>query len=311
MNIPWVEKYRPSGLESINGHDSIKDSLSNYKGIPNLIFYGPPGTGKTSTILALAKNFYKTNLKFKSMVMELNASDERSLDIVNEKIKSFVCSSSILGVTNDIKIIILDEADALTIYAQIALRRIMEKYSKTVRVCLCCNYIHKISSSLQSRCTKFKFEGIHNSGMLSIIKKIQIGENLDIKDDALDLLIKVGDGDARRVISILQSTSNKTLTRDRIYSCIGQPSDTDINFIYGKLFGNIGDSYSIIKEIMIDKGFSLIDIINGIYDKLLHQSNIYNLKYVLDSLADIEYNLSIGASDYIQLTRMVSCFHLN
>ena len=117
MSIPWVEKYRPSGLENINGHDSIKDSLSKYKGIPNLIFYGPPGTGKTSTILALAKNFYKTNLKFKSMVMELNASDERSLDIVNEKIKSFVCSSSILGVTNDIKTVSYTHLTLPTIYS--------------------------------------------------------------------------------------------------------------------------------------------------------------------------------------------------
>ena len=141
-HLPWVEKYRPKNLAQVDGNSNIKRTLSNYGGIssmPHLLFYGPPGTGKTSTILAMAKQYYGT--KFKSMVLELNASDDREINVVRGKINTFCQNYSILG-CNDVKLVILDECDATTVEAQSALRRIIEKNTKYVRFCLCLSLIH-------------------------------------------------------------------------------------------------------------------------------------------------------------------------
>lgn len=142
-SLPWVEKYRPGDLKDLISHNHIINTIQRYiqeKNLPNLLFYGPPGTGKTSTIVACAKHMYGKD--FSMMVLELNASDARGIDVVRQIIKTF--AETQVPFTNseyNIKLIILDEADAMTRDAQAALRRIMEKYSKTTRFCLICNYV--------------------------------------------------------------------------------------------------------------------------------------------------------------------------
>ncbi|KAI9299613.1 YNL290Wp-like protein [Cunninghamella echinulata] len=155
-NLPWVEKYRPKSLDQVVSHEEITDTLKTFmerNRLPHLLFYGPPGTGKTTTILACARQIYGE--KFQSSILELNASDDRGIDVVREQIKNFASTRTIYS--SGFKLIILDECDNMTNQAQSALRRVIEKYTKNVRFCIICNYVSKIIPAIQSRCTRFRF----------------------------------------------------------------------------------------------------------------------------------------------------------
>ena len=159
-NLPWVEKYRPSALQELISHEDIICTIRKFiseEKLPHLLFYGPPGTGKTSTILACAKELYSPK-EFNSMVLELNASDDRGINVVRNQILSFASTRTIFN--SGYKLVILDEADAMTNDAQNALRRIIEKYTDNVRFCLICNYLTKIIPALQSRYVYFYFNAL-------------------------------------------------------------------------------------------------------------------------------------------------------
>lgn len=211
--LPWVEKYRPKNIESVEGQDATTRVLAktlHRADLPHMLFYGPPGTGKTSTILALARELFGPEL-MKSRVLELNASDERGISVVRDKIKSFA-KVSISPATNaypcpPFKIIILDEADSMTQDAQSALRRIMESYSKITRFCLICNYVTRIIEPIVSRCSKFRFTPLSSTDTLSRLNEICRLENVKVAEPVLASLIKVSDGDLRRSITFLQSAS--------------------------------------------------------------------------------------------------------
>ena len=154
-HLPWVEKYRPTNLDEVYGQTEIVTILHKFiseNKLPHLLFYGPPGTGKTSTIVALAREIYGKN--YSNMVLELNASDDRGIDVVRNQIKEFASTRQIFS--KGFKLIILDEADAMTNAAQNALRRIIEKYTKNTRFCILANYSHKLTPALLSRCTRFR-----------------------------------------------------------------------------------------------------------------------------------------------------------
>ena len=160
-HIPWVEKYRPKNMDGLISHDSIINTIKEFvkqDSLPHLLFYGPPGTGKTSTMVACAKDMYGN--KYKMSVLELNASDERGINVVRNLIKTFCETRSPFDTKDSKKIVLLDEADSMTKDAQNALRRIIEKYSKCIRFCLIYNYVSKIIPALVSRCTRFKFKRI-------------------------------------------------------------------------------------------------------------------------------------------------------
>lgn len=211
---PWVEKYRPKNLGEVSAQDHTVAVLKKTLGssnLPHMLFYGPPGTGKTSTILALCKQLFGPEL-YRSRVLELNASDERGISVVREKVKSFAK----LAVTTNhdpaypappFKIIILDEADSMTQDAQSALRRIMETHSRITRFCLICNYVTRIIEPITSRCSKFRFKPLDVSSTEFRLKEICLKENVDCSEEALRTLIKTSDGDLRRAITYLQSAS--------------------------------------------------------------------------------------------------------
>lgn len=179
-----------------------------------MLFYGPPGTGKTSTILALAKELYGPEL-MKTRVLELNASDERGISIVREKVKDFaritVSNATTLQSSTypcpPYKIIILDEADSMTQDAQSALRRTMETYSKITRFCLICNYVTRIIDPLASRCSKFRFKPLDESNARTRLQEIADAEGVAVEDGVIDALIRVSDGDLRKAITYLQSAA--------------------------------------------------------------------------------------------------------
>lgn len=182
-----------------------------------MLFYGPPGTGKTSTILALAKSLFGPAL-YRSRILELNASDERGIGIVRDKVKNFARAQLSQPTGLDaayraqypcppFKIIILDEADSMTQDAQSALRRTMETYSRITRFCLVCNYVTRIIEPLASRCSKFRFKSLDNSAAGDRLQAIALAENLKLDDGVIDTLIRCGEGDLRRAITYMQSAA--------------------------------------------------------------------------------------------------------
>ncbi|KAG8759040.1 hypothetical protein FRC14_006872 [Serendipita sp. 396] len=216
---PWVEKYRPKTMDEISSQDHavavLKKTLLTTN-LPHMLFYGPPGTGKTSTILALARELFGPD-HFRHRVLELNASDERGIAIVRDKIKEFARQTprAVTEVASDgktypcppYKIIILDEADSMTQDAQGALRRIMETYAKITRFCLVCNYVTRIIEPLTSRCSKFRFKPLETTSTSARLREIAIVEKVNITDDVIEELVKTSGGDLRRAITYLQSCS--------------------------------------------------------------------------------------------------------
>ncbi|KAI4863739.1 putative replication factor protein [Hypoxylon rubiginosum] len=227
---PWVEKYRPKTLSDVTAQDHTVNVLQRTlqaSNLPHMLFYGPPGTGKTSTILALAKELYGPEM-IKSRVLELNASDERGISIVREKVKDFAR----MQLTNPpagyrsrypcppFKIIILDEADSMTQDAQSALRRTMETYSKITRFCLICNYVTRIIDPLASRCSKFRFKSLDQGNAKKRLEEIADKEGVTLESGAVDALIKCSEGDLRKAITFLQSAA-------RLVGAIEKDTDDD------------------------------------------------------------------------------------
>ncbi|KAJ5965432.1 hypothetical protein N7481_012146 [Penicillium waksmanii] len=217
---PWVEKYRPKTLDDVAAQDHTTKVLQRTlqaSNLPHMLFYGPPGTGKTSTILALAKSLFGPAL-YRSRILELNASDERGIGIVRDKVKNFARAQLSQPTGLDaaylaqhpcppFKIIILDEADSMTQDAQSALRRTMETYSRITRFCLVCNYVTRIIEPLASRCSKFRFKSLDNSAAGVRLDNIARMENLKLEDGVVETLIRCGEGDLRRAITYLQSAA--------------------------------------------------------------------------------------------------------
>ena len=208
---PWVDKYRPVKLDQIIYQDEIKkvlkDTLVSGE-LPNLLFYGPPGTGKTSTILAFGLELFGPRV-INERIMELNASDERGIDTVRDKIISFAKETISTPDPNypspPFKIIILDEADAITLDAQSALRKIIETSSRITRFCFTCNYIEKIIEPIVSRCIKFRFKPISEKALIKRLKLIAHKEKININDDYFSKIVNTSEGDARRAIMTLQN----------------------------------------------------------------------------------------------------------
>ena len=215
-SLPWVEKYRPVSLTDVSGHQDILATINKFvdsNRLPHLLLYGPPGTGKTSTILALARRIYGHD-NMRQMVLELNASDDRGIDVVREQIKTFASTKQIFsmggaskpgGGVAGFKLIILDEADAMTNTAQMALRRIMEKYTANTRFCIIANYTHKLSPALLSRCTRFRFSPLKEPDIRVLVDKVILEEDVKITGEATDSLVTLSKGDMRRALNVLQA----------------------------------------------------------------------------------------------------------
>lgn len=315
-HLPWVEKYRPKALGEIKGHGDIITVLKKFGGVsamPHLLFYGPPGTGKTSTILAMAKDFYGTNLK--SMSMEVNASDERGIEIVTGKIKSFVQSHSLVG--PGVKLVILDEADALTVDAQSALRRIIEKSTKDVRFCLCCNFSSKISEPLQSRCTKFRFPGIDRDSLREKALEISSAEGITFSESTVDTIIDLANGDARRVINLMHSaflsSDGKPISPDFMYKIAGSPLPSDTSSIVTSLTSDsFQESFQMISQLVKNKGYAVSDVVTELSRRILSmfEGDPSRMSIVLNEFSNIEYNLAEGGSETLAVGHLVSCFHI-
>ncbi|OMJ89787.1 hypothetical protein SteCoe_7960 [Stentor coeruleus] len=311
IELPWVEKYRPNNLEDLAAHEAIISTIKKFiqeKKLPHLLFYGPPGTGKTSTILAVAKEMYGKN--FSSMSLELNASDDRGINVVREQIKNFASTQQIM--TKGIKLVILDEADSMTSAAQFALRRIIEKYTKTTRFCMICNYVSKVIPALQSRCTRFRFMPLPSQIAKERIRMISQCERLDITEDGIDALAELGNGDMRKYLNILQSTAMAFQHIDSysIYACTGNPDPIFMNRVLEILLSlNFNEIFEELMKKKVDFGFSLCDILRELHKKL-EQASFDDKKkmFLIKRMAEIEMRLAQGANEKIQLGSLIGAF---
>lgn len=313
-NKPWIEKYRPNQLNKILSQDEIINTITklieNNK-LPHMLFHGPSGIGKTSTIISLSRKIYGDN--YKQMILELNGSDDRGINVVREKIKQF--SETKVLFNDTVKLIILDEADSMTIDAQSALRRIIEKYTYNVRFCLICNYVNKIIPALQSRCMSFRFKPISTDVIYKRLKEISKKENVDINKSAIDIIIRISKGDFRKAINLLQSVSmsnNNKVDDIHVYSTLGYPIPMHIINIYDILVKeSIRDCFYLINNIKEENSLSLMDIIRELLE-VVATKQIEQNKYVelLIHMANIEKRLSIGSNEDIQLSGLISIFNM-
>lgn len=311
---PWVEKYRPQSLADVAAHRDIVDTidrLTNENRLPHLLLYGPPGTGKTSTILALARKLFGS--QYHNMILELNASDDRGINVVRQQIQDFASARSLsFGTKFSVKLILLDEADAMTKDAQFALRRVIEKHTKSTRFALICNHVNKIIPALQSRCTRFRFAPLDVSHIRERLQYVIKAEGLDVSESGLTALVRLSSGDMRKALNILQSThmASQHITEEAVYLCTGNPMPKDIEQIaFWLLNESFTESFKYISDTKMRKGLALVDIVREVtlfVFKIKMPSDV-RVKLIND-LADIEYRLSLGCNDKLQLGSLISTF---
>ncbi|CAI7599050.1 unnamed protein product [Penicillium palitans] len=336
-NLPWVEKYRPSSLDDVSGHQDILATINRFvetNRLPHLLLYGPPGTGKTSTILALARRIYGTK-NMRQMVLELNASDDRGIDVVREQIKTFASTKQIFNMAPQgtagsplagFKLIILDEADAMTSTAQMALRRIMERYTANTRFCVIANYTHKLSPALLSRCTRFRFSPLKEVDIRTLVDKVIEKEGVRIQPDAVDSLVTLSKGDMRRALNVLQACfassiplpmrdapktprpEPETVTNATIYDCIAAPHPSDIQEIMTTILStsDVTSCLNTVQTLKTTKGLALADILSALADQLQKLEVPAQTRITwLEGLAEIEWRLAGGGSEAIQTGGLV------
>eukprot|EP00049_Salpingoeca_infusionum_P002717 m.59125 g.59125 ORF g.59125 m.59125 type:complete len:350 (-) comp11750_c0_seq3:1757-2806(-) len=296
-NLPWVEKYRPASLDHLISHQDIIATIRKFMDedrLPHLLFYGPPGTGKTSTIKACAAELY--GKAYGTKVLELNASDDRGISVVREQIKTFASTRAVFN--DGFKLVILDEADAMTNDAQAALRRVIEKFTKNTRFCIICNYVSKISPALQSRCTKFRFAPLSTDQMKIQIDRVVEAEKLNVTADGLDALIRLATGDMRKALNVLQSTSmaSDIVSATNVYICTGTPLPEDIEAIMSKMVTeSFTDAFRFVSGLKVDKGLALVDIVRDLHSLVFTiDFDVESRLFILDRLAQLEYVLPLA-----------------
>lgn len=310
---PRIEKYRPASLDEVYGQTEIVTTVRKFvhEGkLPHLLFYGPPGTGKTSTITALAREIYGPN--YKNMVLELNASDDRGIDVVRNQIKDFASTMQIFS--RGFKLIILDEADAMTAVAQNSLRRIIERYTKNTRFCILANYSHKLNPALVSRCTRFRFQPIPQEAIRDRVQNVVLAEHLAVSPEAETALLGLCKGDMRRALNVLQACKaamdlpDAQIDIDMIYECIGAPHPADIEAVLDLVLKDDWTTAAkTFAQYKASKGLALVDLVLGFVDILAR----YDLQpaaraRILAGLADIEYGISRGGNDKIQTSAVIA-----
>lgn len=307
----WAEKYRPQTLDDIVNQTEIVSRLKNFvkeRNLPHLLLVGPAGVGKTTSILALAQDLYGPS--YRNFILELNASDERGIDVVREKVKNFARTAAI---SSDVpfKILIMDEADSLTSAAQHALRRTMEIYTKTCRFCLIGNYSENIIEPIQSRCSVFRFSPLSEKDAKNWIKAIAKKEKVKLIEEGLDAIYEASTGDLRKATNLLQAaaaTQSGEVDDIAIYGVLGRVSPGKVReMINLGLKGEFLEAREVLRTLLIDEGLAADDIIRMIYSEVLRLSISERLKVQLaDSIGEVDFRLTQGARPEIQLSALIA-----
>ena len=305
----WAEKYRPKTLDDMVNQKEIVERLKSFvksRNVPHCIFAGPPGTGKTTAALCLAKDLYGD--AYRERLMELNASDERGINVVRETVKTFARVRSIGEIP--FKIMILDEADNMTSDAQQALRRTMERYTETCRFIMCANYSGKIIEPIQSRCAPFRFTFLPRDEQDMYLKHITDDENVKLLKEGLDAIFEVCGGDLRKAINTLQAAAslNKPVDAKVIYSITGKASPADVRkMIETVMGGNFLDARKQLRDMIQKYGVAGSDIIRQIHTEIFRAEIPEPWKIRLaDVVGEIDYRLVEGADEEVQLSALLA-----
>ncbi|HET7642297.1 MAG TPA: replication factor C small subunit [Nitrososphaeraceae archaeon] len=311
-SLMWVEKYRPKRIEQIvNQKDviiSLKNLIKKPNELPHLLFTGPAGVGKTTTAICLSMELLGE--EWRRDTLELNASDERGIKMVRERVKEFAAVIKLPSGNNKEKpyrIIILDEADEMTSEAQTALRRIIEDSSKTTRFIIICNYLSQIIEPIQSRCAIFHFTRLDEEDVLEYLKIICKQENIDFQEEALSKIYRYTEGDLRHTINILQTASGYgQISIKNVTSAMGLSGKTKVGEIIKlALAGKFNDARTKLLELLYVYGLSDTDFFKYAYQEIKHM-DIKNIDEIMSIMAEYDYRLSVGAHSEIQLTAFLA-----
>ncbi|MBU2612300.1 MAG: replication factor C small subunit [Nanoarchaeota archaeon] len=309
----WTEKYRPKTFNEVVGQDPIVKrikSLTDSINIPHLLFAGPAGTGKSTLALIVVRELFGEN--WRENYLELNASDERGINIVREKVKGFARTKSLGNVP--FKVIFLDEADALTPEAQQALRRTMENYAGTCRFIMSCNYSSKIIDPIQSRCAIFRFKLLEKKDIKKVMEKISQNEKIEIDDEAIEEIYEGSDGDCRRSINMLQSLGaiSPKISKDLVKTIISdlRPKEVRIILDYA-VSGDFENAKNKLLDLMLKESLSGQDIIKSMQKEIWNLTIEPELKVKLtEKTGEAEFRIVEGSDPFIQLQSLIASFVL-
>ncbi|MBD3387548.1 MAG: replication factor C small subunit [Candidatus Altiarchaeales archaeon] len=306
MELPWTEKYRPRKLCEMVGQDAVIDRLEAYvkaESMPHLLFAGPAGVGKTTAAICIANELFGD---ITHDFLELNASDERGIDVVRSKIKDFARTKPLSG---DFKIIFLDESDSLTSDAQNALRRTMEQYTGSCRFILSCNYSSKIIEPIQSRCAVFRFTRIQKEAVKEYLEKIMKEENAEYDESGLEAILYVSEGDMRRAVNILQSAAALgKVDEENVYAITTRARPEDIKDLLNlALSGKFIDARNLLDRLMLNVGLSGEDILLQMNREAMNIDADDKVKVrVIDLVGEANFTLVEGANERIQLEALLA-----
>ncbi|MCQ4341960.1 MAG: replication factor C small subunit [Sulfolobaceae archaeon] len=308
--ILWVEKYRPRSLDDIVNQKEIVERLKKFvaeRNMPHLLFAGPPGTGKTTAALALVHDLYGDN--YRQYFLELNASDERGIDVIRNKVKEF--ARTVPPGDVPFKVVLLDEADNMTADAQQALRRTMELYTQTTRFILACNYLSKIIEPIQSRTALFRFYPLKKEDVVNRLAYIAKNEGVEYDEKALETIYDMTQGDMRKSINILQAASAYgKVTVEAVYKVLGLAQPKEVReMINLALSGKFNEARVKLRELLVNYGLSGEDVVKQVHREITggELQMPEELRVLLaDYIGEVEFRIMEGADDEIQLSAMLA-----
>ena len=308
----WIEKYRPQTLDDIHGQEAIVERLQSYiaqDDVPHLLFSGPAGIGKTTAATAIAREIYGED-NWRGNFLELNASDQRGIDVVRDRIKGFARSS--FG--GDFRIVFLDEADSLTDDAQAALRRTMEQFSDNTRFILSCNYSSKIIDPIQSRCAVFRFSPLSDEAVSGMVREIAAAEEIEVTDAGVDALVYAADGDMRRAINSLQAaaTTGDVVDEEAVYAITATARPEEIeSMVTDALDGDFARARSTLDVLLTETGMAGGDVIDQLHRSVwefdLSEREAVRL---MERIGEADYRIAEGANEQVQLESLLAALSL-
>ena len=299
------------------GQEEIVKRLKSYvrsRNVPHLLFSGPPGVGKTAAAISMVRELYGQD--WRANFIELNASDERGIDVVRHKVKDFARTAPLGGA--DFKVIFLDEADALTSDAQSALRRTMERYSSICRFVLSCNYSSKIIEPIQSRCAVYRFRSLSDEAVSERMKKIAEAEGVEVTEGGMGAIVYVARGDMRKAINALQAASlmEGTVTEETIYQITATARPEEIReLLAAALAGKFTQARSLLDDLLLVQGLSGEDVVIQIHRQMMSLIDSDALSAstsvrLMDRIGEIDFRMTEGANERIQLEALLAYFAL-